>query len=372
MIEEDELTRKLARGGKLRVKLGVDPTAPDLHLGHSVVLNKLRAFQDAGHTVVFIIGDFTARIGDPSGRSETRPTLSNDTVKKNGQTYADQVCRVLDRDKTEIRWNSEWLSALSIEKLFDLAARYTVARMLERDDFSRRYKDGSPITVLEFLYPLMQAYDSVAIKSDVEVGGSDQKFNLLVGREIMRSLGMEPQSVVTYPLLVGTDGVRKMSKSYGNHIAWNDTPDDMFGKTMSLPDVVLETYYNLLTDELWADAKALHPKEAKVRLAKYFVGCWHSRDVADAAAARFEKMFSRKEIPDDMKTVRPSKKSMRLSALLVEAELAPSRKEAQRLITQGAVEMDSALIREDNVLNIDRGFILKAGKRRFCRVEPGR
>jgi len=303
IIEEEELLKKLKEGRPLRIKAGFDPTAPDLHLGHTVLLQKLRQFQQLGHEVYFVIGDFTAMIGDPTGRSETRPPLSREEVLENAKTYEHQVFKVLIPEKTNIVFNSSWLSSLGTEGIIRLAGQYTVARMLERDDFSKRFKEGIPIYIHEFLYPLLQGYDSVFLRADVELGGTDQKFNLLVGRDLQRAYGQEPQVCITLPLLVGLDGVRKMSKSYGNYIGITERPEDMFGKVMSISDDLMWDYYLLLTDytqeEIEDFKKNLHPMDAKKRLAHYIVSRYHSKEEADRALEFFERTFSKREFPQD-------------------------------------------------------------------------
>jgi len=370
VISEAELKIKLDRKKPLRIKLGVDPTSPDLHFGHLVLLNKLRTFQTLGHHILFLIGDFTARIGDPSGRLETRPVLSEAEIKANAKTYEDQVLKVLDKEKTEFMVNSSWLTPLGAAGLLNLARQYTVARLLERDDFSKRYKSGSPITLLEFFYPLLQGQDSVAMKADVELGGNDQKFNLIVGRELQRDAGQEPQIVITLPLLEGVDGTRKMSKSYGNHIAFNDSPRDMFGKVMSVPDELMWKYYELLTEEDLKTVKTLHPKEAKVRLAQQMTERFHGKDAALEARRQFEQVFSQKGVPENIEEFVCSKESVDPVDLLVETQLAPSRNEARRLVQQGGVEADGKRVALGSPLDATRPFILKVGKRRFKRIIP--
>ncbi|OEG69559.1 tyrosine--tRNA ligase, partial [Candidatus Endomicrobiellum trichonymphae] len=294
IISLEELEKKLASGKKLRIKLGIDPTAADLHLGHTVIINKLKTFQDLGHQVVFLIGDFTARIGDPSGRSEMRPIITDEQIKTNAQTYAGQVFKILSRDKTEVAYNSKWLSELGVKGLLNLAAKSTVAQMLVRDDFKKRYKEDNPLSIVEFLYPLLQAYDSVALNADVELGGSDQKFNLLLGREIQRDYGIkDTQIVITMPLLEGTDGVKKMSKSYKNCIALNDLPENMFGKIMSISDELMYKYYELLTHADLNIIKNMHPKEAKSALAREIVGRYHGKKEALKAEEEFDEMLCR-------------------------------------------------------------------------------
>ncbi|TLM98863.1 MAG: tyrosine--tRNA ligase, partial [Actinobacteria bacterium] len=312
LVPEADLAKKLARGKALRVKLGVDPTAPDLHLGHAVPLRKLRQFQDLGHTVVLIIGDFTALIGDPSGRNSTRPPLTREQIDANAETYVTQAFKILDPDKTELRRNSEWLEPLGFADLLRITSRFTVARTLERDDFAKRYRDGVGISLHEFLYPVAQAYDSVAIEADVELGGTDQLFNLLAGRELMEKSGMEPQVALTLPLLEGTDGVQKMSKSYGNYIGLTDEPFDMFGKVMSIPDELMLKYYRLCTDAAVEDVDAIeasladgsaHPNATKRELARRIVGLYHGADAAAAAEDQFNAVFVKHDVPDDIPEV---------------------------------------------------------------------
>ena len=368
VISRGELSQKLKNSRPLRVKLGVDPTAPDLHLGHTVVLNKLQAFQDLGHTVVFIVGDFTARIGDPSGQSVTRPKLDAAEIDKNAETYKAQVLKILAPSRTEVRFNSEWLKPLGAEGLLELAFHYTMQRIMERDDFSKRLKEGKPIAVAESLYPLLQGYDSVAVKSDVEIGGTDQKFNLLVGRELQRDFGQEPQVVVTLPLLLGTDGARKMSKSYGNHVALNDESRSMSGKIMSVSDEVMWQYYELLTAEDLAEAKKAHPKQAKVRLASLLTGLYHSPENARAAMEEFEKIFSKNDVPDRIEEYAVPKDKFFISQLLCEAGLSPSRRESKRLIENGGVRMDGKQVENDREIEIRKPILLQVGKRKFKRV----
>ncbi len=376
IISEKELAEKLAKGKPLRIKLGVDPTAPDLHLGHTVVLNKLKNFQDAGHTIVFIIGDFTAKIGDPSGRSETRPQVAGVDIEKNAETYLSQVSKVLDSTKMEVRKNSEWLEqAFNVSQIAKIGSvfstlftRYTVQQLMQREDFAQRLKAGSPITFMEMLYPLFQGYDSVAVQADVEIGGTDQLFNLLIGREIQRDFGQVPQVVMTLPLLVGLDGVRKMSKSYGNHVALNDPPSEMFGKVMSVPDELMWQYYELLTDEKLADVKALHPKEAKVRLAKFFVSRYHGVSAAEGAQSEFEKVFSKGHVPEEIEEHTASQSRLNISSLLFESGLSPSKKESKRLIEGGGVKIDGKAVANDQEIEISGPVVLQVGKRRFKRI----
>ena len=368
LISYDELVKKLSSKKPLRIKLGVDPTAPDIHLGHTVLLNKLRVFQDLGHTVVFIIGDFTARIGDPSGRSETRSMMSEETILKNAETYQKQVFKILDKDKTEVVFNSHWLKPLGLEGFLNLASKYTVARMLERDDFEKRYKSDTPIALVEFMYPLLQAYDSVAVKSDVELGGNDQKFNLLVGREFQRDFGQEPQVVITMPLLEGTDGVRKMSKSYGNYISLDDTPKDMFGKIMSISDELMFKYYELLTLVDLNEPRKLHPREAKANLAQLITAKYHGDEKAKAAREEFDNVFSSKNLPQDMEEYNTDKKEIQVSELLLACGMAPSKKEARRLMEQGGVKIAGEKVTDDKKLILEGETIIQVGKRKCKKV----
>jgi tyrosyl-tRNA synthetase len=377
LLSLKELESKIAKGRPLRVKLGVDPTAPDLHLGHTVALSKLRAFQEAGHTAVFIIGDYTARIGDPSGRSAARPPLSAEQVETNTRTYLAQVFKILDEGKTEVVRNSQWIEPLFANReadpqrtLLGLLARNTVQQLTEREDFAQRLKSGNPLSLLELLYPLLQGYDSVAVRADVEVGGTDQLFNLLMGRRLQEQFGQEPQVVMTLPLLEGTDGVKKMSKTYDNFIALNDPPETFFGKVMSLSDDLMWKYYELLTEEDIAPLKALHPMEAKKRLAAALAGRYHGMGAAQAAREWFEKVFSRKEPPAEIPGHRVSASPLRLSAVLVEAGLAPSKNEARRLITQGAVEVAGERLTQDIALTVHSPLLVKVGKRQFRRLLP--
>lgn len=375
LVSADELRKKLSLGRPLRVKLGVDPTSPDLHLGHTVVLNKLRAFQDLGHTGVLIIGDFTARVGDPSGKDETRPVLSPEAIRKNAETYKKQAFNVLDPERTEVRFNSEWLMPFvegrqaEVPEMLSALSRLTVSRLIEREDFKSRMQAGNPITMLEFLYPVFQGYDSVAVKSDVELGGTDQIFNLLMGRDMQRDYGQEPQVVLTLPLLVGTDGVKKMSKSYGNHIALREAPADMFGKVMSVSDELMLKYYELLTVEDLSSVKAMHPMEAKKKLAGMMVSRFHGEAEAGSAKAHFENVFSKKELPADI-PVFSVKEGARLSYVLFSSGLAPSMNEARRLIKQEAVRLDGEKVTEDKPLSIRKETVLQAGRRLFRRLVP--
>jgi tyrosyl-tRNA synthetase len=370
IISEKELRAKLEKGTPLRIKLGVDPTAPDLHLGHLVTLRKLRAFQDLGHQIEFLIGDYTARIGDPSGRSESRPKLSVAQIEAHAKTYQEQVFRVLDKDKTHVVYNSIWFTAIGDDGIFDLQRRTTLAQMLKRADFAKRVEEEQPISLLELLYPVLQGYDSVALHCDLELGGTDQKFNLLMGRELQLEHAQEPQVVMMMPLLEGLDGVKKMSKSYGNYVAFNDTPLDMFGKLMSVPDALMPKYVELLTDLDPAELKALHPKAAKVLLAQTLTAQFYGAEAAENSAAEFERVFSKGSIPDEIPTHVASEHHMRLIDLMVEAGVAPSKKEARRLCEQRAVELGGVTQLPDAEVLIRGEQILKVGKRRFVRIVP--
>ncbi|MBN1621105.1 MAG: tyrosine--tRNA ligase [Endomicrobiales bacterium] len=368
VISEEELIKKLSKGKPLRIKLGVDPTAPDIHLGHTVLLNKLRTFQDLGHQVVFIIGDFTARIGDPSGRSETRSMMSEQEILKNAKTYQKQLFKILDKSKTEVVYNSHWLYPLGLDGFLNLATKYTVARMLERDDFEKRYKSDTPIAIIEFLYPLLQAYDSVAVKADVELGGNDQKFNLLVGREFQRDFKQEPQVVITMPLLEGTDGVRKMSKSYDNYIALEDKPNDMFGKIMSISDTLMFKYYELLTNCDLDKIKTMHPREAKAGLAEEITARYHSKEEAKKAREEFDSIFKNKNMPEAMEEFISPEKEVMLADILVSSDLVSSKKEARRLMEQGGIKIDGEKILSDKKITIKSDIVIQAGKRKFRKV----
>jgi len=379
LLVEADMLRKLARsratGVPLRIKLGLDPTAPDIHLGHTVVLNKLRQLQDLGHTVIFLIGDFTSMIGDPSGRNATRPPLTAEQIAVNAKTYYAQASLVLDPARTEVRYNSEWCDPLGARGMIQLASRYTVARMLERDDFTKRYRGGVPISVHEFLYPLMQGYDSVALKSDVELGGTDQKFNLLVGRELQKEYGQEPQCVLTMPLLVGLDGVEKMSKSKHNYIGISEAPGDMFGKLMSISDDLMWRYFELLSFRSLEDIAGLraeteagrNPRDIKVMLAQEIVTRFHSAQAADQALADFDAR-SKGAIPDDIPEHTLPGAPLGILAVLRSAGLCASGAEAQRNIEQGGVRIDGAKV-EDKSLKLDAGtYVIQVGKRKFARV----
>lgn len=382
IIPEEELEKKLARSlhekKPLRIKLGCDPSRPDLHLGHAVVLRKLAQFQTLGHQAILIIGDFTGMIGDPSGRNSTRPALSLAETRENGQSYFEQASKILDPVATKIVYNSEWLSTMSFEDVIKLASKYTVARMLERDDFTKRYRNGEPISLHEILYPLAQAMDSVAIASDVELGGTDQKFNLLVGRDIQREFGVEPQVILTMPLLVGTDGVDKMSKSYGNYIGISDTPKDMYGRALSIPDTLLENYFTLCTDipntELTKISASItdgsaNPRDLKRYLARTIVSLYHNAEAAVAAEDEFDRIFIKKEIPDDIPELGIEESELPISDLIMRAGFAPSKSEARRLIQQGGVSLAGEKISDPNAtVPMKDGAVLKVGKRKFLKI----
>ncbi len=379
LVSEEELLERLKERRPLRVKLGVDPSRPDLHLGHLVVLKKLRQFQDLGHHVILIIGDFTAMIGDPSGRSETRPMLSEEEVRQNAETYAEQAFRVLDPDKTELRYNGEWLFPLSFADVIRLSSKYTVARMLERDDFSKRFKEGIPISISEFLYPLAQAYDSVAIEADVELGGTDQLFNLLVGRKIQEEYGQRPQIVMTMPLVEGTDGKLKMSKSYGNYVAFNDPPEEMFGKLMSIPDTLIIKYMKLMTDipeeeiedyERKMKNREINPRDVKLKLAYVITEFFHGSEKARKARDEFIRVFSKRELPSEMEVVEVDP-PVPLVDLLVSIGAASSRSEARRLISQGGVRLNGEKITDiHSKIDVDSEKVLRVGKRKFFKLVP--
>jgi tyrosyl-tRNA synthetase len=371
VLPRGRLAEQLAQGRPLRVKFGVDPTSPDIHLGHTVVLNKLRTFQDAGHTVVLIIGDYTARVGDPSGRDATRPVLGEEEIDANARTYQEQAFAVLDRDRTELRRNSEWL-AMDSAALFALIRRFTVARLLERDDFSRRMTDAQPISILELLYPVLQGYDSVAVEADVELGATDQTFNLLFGRDVQESYGQAPQSILTMPILPGTDGVQKMSKSYGNYVGVTDPPEEMFGKLMSIPDSVMDDYWLLLLGEPLDRAR--HPNEAKRDLGRRLVERYHGAGAGERAEAQFDQVHVRHELPDEIPVARVAGAedgTVHLPALLAD-QFAISTSEARRLLAQGAVKVDGEALGGDALdVPLERldGRVLQVGKRRFARIE---
>ncbi|MBI5555616.1 MAG: tyrosine--tRNA ligase [Elusimicrobia bacterium] len=372
LISEKELVKKLQENRPLRVKFGVDPTTADIHLGHTVALTKLRQCQKLGHKVVFLIGDFTAQIGDPSGRSETRKPLTAEEVAKNAETCLQQVYKILDKDpaKLEVVYNSHWLGKMGIEEIIGLASHYTVARMLERDDFQKRYKEGTPISILEFLYPLMQGYDSVQIDADVELGGSDQKFNLLVGRDLMRDYGKKSaQVVLTMPLLEGLDGVRKMSKSYNNYIGITEPTKEVFGKIMSLSDELMYRYYELLTNEEVAEVKKQHPMEAKKKLGEILVARFYDEAQAKQARTEFENVFKEGKLPEDIETITFTQDSLPAIDILFESGLAASKREAKRLFEQGAIKLDGEKVFDPKALiDLTKEHILQSGARQFRRI----
>tara|TARA_B100001094_G_scaffold333468_1_gene413023 strand:+ start:11874 stop:13070 length:1197 start_codon:yes stop_codon:yes gene_type:complete len=378
ILVEEELLEKLKEERPLVIKFGADPTAPDIHLGHTVILNKLRQFQQLGHKVIFLIGDFTAMVGDPSGKNTTRPPLTREQVIENAQTYTDQVFKILDPEKTEIQFNSKWLEKLGATGMIRLAAQQTVARMLERDDFKKRYAGGTPIAIHEFLYPLLQGYDSVALKADVELGGTDQKFNLLMGRELQKAEQQKPQSIITLPLLVGLDGVKKMSKSQNNYIAVNDSPDEMFGKLMSISDELMWSYYELLSacslEEIEGFKQEVdqgtNPRDIKIRLAKELIARFHDQASADAAEQQFIARFQKGALPDEMPefTVEVAT-GMGLAQLLKEVQLVSSTSEAMRMIKQGAVKIEGEKINDPkHVVQEHITAVYQVGKRKFARI----
>ncbi len=375
VISAAELAAKLALGRPLRIKLGMDPTAPDLHLGHSLTLKKLRDFQDAGHTVIFLVGDFTAMIGDPTGRSETRKPLSRDQIERNAETYRVQAFKILDRERTEIRFNSEWMNELGVRRLIEIAAKVSVARLLERDDFEKRLAEQEPLFLHELLYPVIQGYDSVALEADLEIGGTDQKFNMLVGRDLQRHFGQAPQAVMAMPLLEGLDGVRKMSKSYGNYVGLTDKPEDMYGKLMSAPDQLMVRYYELLTKATAEEIAAvksggLHPMEAKKRLAHTIVAEYHGARAADRAEQYFESKHQRREIPASAQVYRIAE-DLWICELMKQLQFTPSTSEARRLVSQGAVRVDGRTITDVNFRFVPGEHkVLEVRKRRVARIEP--
>lgn len=386
LLPKEELVKKLERSYKentqLIVKLGCDPSRPDLHLGHTVVLGKMRQFQDLGHQVILIVGDFTGMIGDPSGKSATRPALTLEETRQNGQSYFEQASKVLDGEKAKIVYNSDWLAKMNFEEVIRLASKYTVARMLERDEFENRYKKGEPISVHEFLYPLAQAMDSVAIKADVELGGTDQKFNLLVGRDIQREYGQEPQIILTMPILAGTDGIQKMSKSLDNYIGISEPANEIYGKTLSISDELIYDYFELATSipksEL-AEIKTIleehtqNPRDLKRRLARELVALYYSQEEAVQAEEEFDKVFIKKDIPDDIPEFTPNtdESTLWIVKLMTETGLAPSNAESRRLIRQGAVSIDGNKVTDaDFEVPLDSTLVLKVGKRRFVKIVP--
>lgn len=382
IVPEEELVQKLEKSFQtntpLRIKLGCDPTRPDLHLGHSVILRKMRQFQDLGHHCILIIGDFTGMIGDPTGANKTRPALTIEDVRENGKTYFEQASRILDADKTEIVYNSEWLGEMKFEDVIRLASKFTVARMIERDDFTKRYQNEEPISLHEFLYPLAQGQDSVHLKSDVELGGSDQKFNLLVGRQLQKEAGVSQQVCLMMPLLVGTDGTNKMSKSYDNYIGLNEEPNDMYGKMLSIPDNLIYTYYELVSDVpneelgLIKERAKSDPRNSKHDLALTVTRMYYGKEAAFAARTYFEQTIINKEIPDDIPEVEyPSGSTERLISIITSLNFAPSNGEARRLIQQGGVSIDGVIINDATYeINFESGYskVLKVGKRKFARL----
>ncbi|KGK22735.1 tyrosine--tRNA ligase [Vibrio navarrensis] len=375
LIPEEELIAKLKEGRPLRIKLGADPTAPDIHLGHTVIFNKLRLFQELGHEVTFLIGDFTAMVGDPTGKNSTRPPLSREDVLRNAETYKEQVFKILDPAKTKIQFNSEWLSELGAEGMIRLAANQTVARMLERDDFKKRYAGGQPIAIHEFMYPLLQGWDSVAMETDVELGGTDQKFNLLMGRELQKSHGQKPQVVLMMPLLVGLDGEKKMSKSSGNYIGISEAPSEMFGKIMSISDTLMWSYYELLSfrpleeiAQFKADVQAgKNPRDIKVLLAKEIIARFHSEADADAAEQEFVNRFAKNQVPDEMPEFTFAAGTA-IANLLKDAELCASTSEAMRMVKQGAAKQDGEKIEDAKLEPLAGTYVFQVGKRKFARV----
>lgn len=379
----DELRKKLERAvatnTPLRVKLGLDPSAPDIHLGHTVVLRKLKQFQDLGHQIVLIIGDFTGRIGDPSGKSAARKPLTEEQVLANAKTYEDQIFKILDRDKTEVHFNSEWLGKMNFADVLTLAAKYTVARMLERDDFHKRYTEERPISLHEFMYPLMQGYDSIAIKADIEFGGTDQKFNLIVGRHLQSETGMEPQVVITMPLLEGLDGVQKMSKSLGNYIGIDEEPTEMYGKAMSIPDELMARYFMLVTDMPREEQEQLaqglkdgsvHPRDAKMLLAKTIVELYHGAAAAEAAEQEFVRVFQERDLPSEMEELAIDAGEVWLPQLLNTAGMVSSNSEGKRMIQQGSVRVNGEKVTEENC-TLQNDDVLQVGKRKYRRIRLG-
>lgn len=385
IVPVDELEAKLRKslkfGKPLKIKLGLDPTAPDIHLGHTVPLQKMRQFQDLGHEVIIVIGDFTGRIGDPTGKSETRKQLTEEQVLQNAETYKEQIFKILDPEKTRITFNSHWLAPLKFAQLIELAAKVTVARMLERDDFTKRYKEGLPISVHEFFYPLMQGYDSVALEADVELGGTDQKFNLLMGRTLQKEFGHEPQIALMTPILEGLDGVHKMSKSLGNYIGVYESAREMFGKTMSIPDELMVRYFELVTKVPLAEIKriekgladnSLHPRDVKMRLAREIVSIYHDETEAEAAQAEFIRMFQQKELPDEIPEYRVNagESVKNIVDLLIESGLSSSKNEARRIISQGGAKVGEQRVETiDQAVELTDGLVIRAGKRKFVKVK---
>lgn len=379
ILIEDELVRKLESGRKLRIKAGFDPTAPDLHLGHSVLLTKMRQFQDLGHEVIFLIGDFTGRIGDPTGKNVTRKPLTEDEVKANAQTYREQVFKILDPGKTEVRFNAEWFGQMSAADMIELAAQSTVARMLERDDFEKRYRAGQSISIHEFLYPLVQGYDSVALKADIELGGTDQKFNLLMGREIQKHFGQEPQVVITMPLLEGLDGVQKMSKSLNNYIGVDDTPGVMFNKLVSMPDSLMWRYFELLSLKSNEEVEAIrqdieqgaNPRDIKMLLARELIARYHGEEAAATAHKSVGNQLADGELPEDLPEVTiefEGAPRAPIAAVLNRANLANNSAQAKDMLNNGRVKVDGEVITKDAMLDTGRSYVIQAGKKRYARV----
>ncbi|MDP3732732.1 MAG: tyrosine--tRNA ligase [Candidatus Omnitrophota bacterium] len=371
IISEEELRKKLEESARtkrpLNIKAGFDPTAADIHLGHTVLLRKLRQFQDLGHKVIFLIGDFTARIGDPSGRQEARKQLTKEEVLTNATTYKSQVSKILDVDKIQISFNSEWFEKMSVLDILKLTTHATVAQMLARSDFKKRLSKSEDISLLEFMYPLLQGYDSVKLEADIELGGTDQLFNLLVGRDIQKDFGQAQQVVITTPLLEGTDGIQKMSKSYGNYIAINDNPNEIFGKIMSISDEMMLKFYTLLTDEDLEAVKKKHPKEAKLSLAENISRQYHGKELAEKARQEFEQVFSKRELPKDASIYKLKKQRPSIIDILLDSGLTESKNEARRLIKQGGVSLDGERLDKEDVI-VDKEGILKVGKRRFLKL----
>ena len=380
ILPEEDLVKKLAKGKPLKVKLGLDPTAPDIHLGHTVVLRKLHQFQELGHEIIIIIGDFTGRIGDPTGRSVTRKQLTDEEIIENAKTYQEQIFKILDREKTTVRFNSEWLSKMNFADVIRLAATYTVARMLEREDFKNRYEGNQPISVHEFLYPLMQGQDSVELQADIEFGGTDQTFNLLMGRHLQEHSGQEPQVAITMPILEGLDGVQKMSKSLGNYIGINEAPKEIYGKAMSVPDELMERYYTLVTDISMEEIASLmtdwkegtkHPRDLKMNLAYTITKLYHGEDAAQHAQEEFVKVFQKRDLPNEIpKIAWPAEGSQPLPGLLVALGLVASTSEARRSIEQGAVKINTEKVEDvKSEINFESGMIIQVGKRKFCKIQ---
>jgi tyrosyl-tRNA synthetase len=380
IVSEDELIEKLSNGKPLRIKAGFDPTAADLHLGHTVIMQKLHQFQELGHKIIFLIGDFTARIGDPSGRDETRPMLSEKIIRQNAETYIAQASKIIDMDKAEVRYNSEWLGKMSTMDFLALGSKQTVARMLERDDFKQRMKAGHDITILEFYYPLMQAHDSVVLQADVELGGTDQLFNLLMGRTIQKRSGQNPQCIITLPLLLGTDGVQKMSKTYNNSVDIQEPAQEIFGKVMSICDPLMWSYFELLTDRSSEDIEAmkngvdagdLHPKAAKIQLAMELTERFHDQEAAESAALEFERVFASKQLPSEIEEfeIKTSEAEYPLMEVITESGMTASKSEARRMIEQGGVKVNEEKISDiKQNLKCKGEYLLQVGKRRFKRV----